>query len=78
LEERDGELVALAADAIKRERKQAQGRAKGIEDLVRLGVQRNMRDPGGWAAHVAAARQGRKATHADKHAAREKAKEMRA
>jgi len=78
LEERDGELVELDAEAIKRERKQAQGRAKGIEDLVRLGVQRNMRDPGGWAAHVAAARQGRKATHADKHAAREKAKEMRA
>ncbi len=76
VEERDGELVELDAEAIKRERKRAQAKARTLEDLVSLGVERGMKDPGGWAAHVLAAREGRKATHDEKNNGRRLAREV--
>lgn len=77
IEQRDGELVELDQAAIRRERKRAQGKARTVDDLIRLGVERGMKDPGGWAAHVSAARQGRKATTEEKSEARKSARGLK-
>lgn len=56
VEEVAGELVALDVEAIRQQRRAAQAKARSLEDLVRVGIERGMRSPEGWAAHVAAAR----------------------
>lgn len=62
----DGELVriekAAAEHAEKQARRQEQGQARGIEELVLLGIRRNMKNPAAWAANVYASRQKRRPT----------------
>lgn len=69
LEVVDGELqriqAAAQAEREQKERKQEQGRARELSELVELGLRRGHRAPDAWAARVYAARQGRKANAAD-------------
>ena len=51
-----GELVELDVEAIRQQRRAVQAKARSLEDLVRVGIERGMKSPEGWAAHVAAAR----------------------
>jgi DNA repair protein RadD len=53
----DGELQELAIAA--RARKQAQGGAQTLEQLIALGQQRGYKNPTAWAKHLLAARQTR-------------------
>lgn len=56
----EGELerikVAAAIEKQKRERRQEQGSARTLEDLVAVGVRRELKDPAFWAAKVYASR----------------------
>lgn len=65
----DGELQRIEAAKQKademRERKQQQGKARELEDLVQVGKARKMRRPDAWAANVYASRQGRRANAQD-------------
>lgn len=69
LEETEGELERIKAVAEeereKREARAEQGKARQLEELVRVGMERKMRRPDAWAANVFAARQGRKADAED-------------
>jgi superfamily II DNA or RNA helicase len=65
LEVVDGELTEIDVDAIRRERKKQQGSARTLTDLIKLGIQRGIKNPSGWAANVAAARVGKKPTAQD-------------
>ena len=62
----EGELERLNREAIeeenKKHRRQEQGQARGIEELVLLGIRRNMKNPAAWAANVYASRQKRRPT----------------
>lgn len=73
IEEVDGELskVDLAAERAKAEQRKLQGTARSLEQLVRVGQQRGMKNPAAWAAHVFASREGRKPTQGDHHRARQ-------
>lgn len=51
-----GDLVELDVEALRQQRRAAQAKARSLEDLVRVGIERGMKSPEGWAAHVAAAR----------------------
>jgi DNA repair protein RadD len=57
LQQIDGELIER--EFRKRERRQEQGSAQTIADLVELGRQRGMKNPHGWARHVWAAREAK-------------------
>lgn len=74
----DGDLVKIDVDAIKRERKKVQGSARSLEQLVRLGVSRGMKNPGAWAAHIACSREGRKPGPSDYQQAKRILAEIRA
>lgn len=58
----DGDLAEVDIEAARRERGREQGRARGLADLVSVGVSRGMKNPSAWAAIVFAQRQGRKPT----------------
>ena len=58
----DGELERIDVTAL---RKQEQGAARDLVDLVKLGQRRGMKNAAIWAAHVFASRQSRKATPED-------------
>jgi len=60
VDEVDGELAEIDRAAMVRERKQEQGRADTLEDLIRVGAARGMANPAGWARHVLAGRQARR------------------
>jgi hypothetical protein len=60
-EQVEGLLVEVDEAVIRRQRNQEQAAARTLEDLVRLGVRRGMSNPQGWARHVLAARQRRRA-----------------
>lgn len=60
IQQQDGELVELDQEAMRRERKREQGKARAIEALAELGVRRGMKKPAAWAAFCYAAREGRK------------------
>ena len=60
VDEVDGELAEIDRAAMVRERKQEQGRADTLEDLIRVGAARGMKNPAGWARHVFAARQSKR------------------
>lgn len=60
IEQAEGELEAVDMDAVRRERKLEQGKARTLEDLIRLGISRGMKKPAAWAAIMLAARQNRK------------------
>ncbi len=51
-----GDLVAIDVEALRQQRCAVQAKARSLEDLVRVGIERGMKSPEGWAAHVAAAR----------------------
>ena len=55
----DGELEELKARQQVRERKREQGTAQTLEDLIRVGKARGMKNPYGWAHNVFKARQRR-------------------
>lgn len=74
----DGELHRIEADLFRREQKREQGQAKGLRDLVALGLRRGMKNPSGWAANVLCARAGRKAGPAEYKAARDIMRELQA
>lgn len=74
LETVDGELIRIekaAAEAeAKRTRRQEQGQARSIDDLVMLGIRRGMKNPAAWAANVHASRENRRPTPAEFNRAR--------
>jgi len=59
IEEIDGELAEIDRVAMVRERKQEQGRAETLEDLIALGKRQGNKP--GWAQHVWRARQAKRA-----------------
>ena len=65
IEHVDGELVEIDKTAARKAIKREQGMAREIEDLVSVGLGRNMKNPAAWAAITYAARQGRKPTPAE-------------
>ena len=71
----DGELQrireAAAMEIAKKQARVEQGMARSLPDLVRIGVNRNMRNPAYWAATVHASRQRRKPTRQEIHEARQ-------
>ena len=56
-EEIDGELVELDPEMLRRQKRQEQGKAQTLEELIEIGRRRGMKSPHGWARHVLAARQ---------------------
>lgn len=77
LEQVDGDLHELDPERIRLERKREQRTARGLPDLVALGVRRGYRNPAYWAAITHAARQGRKPTGDEIIEARRAAMEAR-
>lgn len=65
IEEVEGELVKIDKTAVRREIRKNQGMARSIEDLVKIGHGRGMKNPAAWAAMTFAGRQGRKPTSAE-------------
>jgi DNA repair protein RadD len=61
----DGELERIDVTALRKQAKQEQGQARDLKELVQLGQRRGMKNAAIWAAHVYAARSGRKATAED-------------
>lgn len=65
----DGELQKIrnaeAVEAMARQRRQEQGSAKNLRELIQIGLNREMKNPSGWAANLIAAREKRKPTAAD-------------
>jgi len=74
----DGELEKIDLEAERKARKRNQGQAKGLRDLVLLGVRRGMKNPSGWAVNVHCARQGRKPSGQDYQHAKQMLQEVRA
>jgi hypothetical protein len=54
-----GSLQEISQEQLKVRRKQEQGEAHSMEQLIALGQRRGMKNPRGWARHVLAARQTR-------------------
>ena len=68
IEEVDGELVEMTAEAREqlrqqaiKQKKQDQGRAQTLDDLIKIGRQRGMRRPELWAKFVLRARHAKEA-----------------
>lgn len=59
IDEVDGELEEIDIEAMKRQRKQEQGMARTLDDLVKLATDRGYKSPEKWAAHIYTARQAR-------------------
>lgn len=74
----DGELIKVDVEAFRREQRREQGQAKGLRELVALGMRRGMKNPSGWAANVLCARVGKKAGPAEYKAARDIMRELTA
>ena len=60
VEHLEGDLAEIDRAAMVRERKQEQGRADSLEDLIEVGRSRGMKNPRGWATHVFKARQAKR------------------
>jgi len=73
----DGELKRIKEAAAKKERRQEQGRARTIEELVELGIRRELKNPAYWAATVYASRQKRRPTPSELKQAYQHAKGMK-
>lgn len=65
LEVVEGELEKIDLEAMRRERKQQQGKARTLDDLIVVGIRQGMNNPAGWAANILAARSGRKPSGRD-------------
>lgn len=61
----DGALEKLDVEAERKARRQEQGAARTLRELVELGVRRGMNKPASWSAITMAARAGRKPTPAE-------------
>lgn len=61
----EGELQKIDLERARKERKLEQGAARTLRELVALGIRREMRKPGAWAANLHANREGRKPTPAE-------------
>ena len=59
LDEVEGELEEIDIEAVRRERKQEQARAKSLDDLIKLATSRGYKSPEKWAAHVWTYRQSK-------------------
>lgn len=77
LEVVDGELQKIDLDRARKERKREQGAARTLRELVALGIRREMRKPGAWAAITTASREGRKPTPAEFQQAKQIERELR-
>lgn len=60
LDEVEGELEEIDVEAIRRERKLEQAKARTLDDLVKLATDRGYKSPEKWAAHVFTARQAKR------------------
>jgi superfamily II DNA or RNA helicase len=60
-EQVDGQLVEIDEAALRRERNREQASAQTLEQLIEIGRRRGMKSPHGWARHVLAARQRKRA-----------------
>ncbi len=78
LEVVDGELQKVDKQAIRKQQKREQGQARGLEDLVALGMRRGMAKADSWAAITFAARAGRKPSGAEYDQARAIRKKLEA
>lgn len=78
INEVEGELVKIDVEAERRNRKLEQGSARGLYDLVRVGVSRGMKNPSAWASIVFAQRQKRKPTPAEFQQAKQYQREIEA
>lgn len=58
----DGELEKIDLEKQRKERRREQGKAQSLRDLVELGIERNMKNPEGWAVNVIAARTKKRPT----------------
>lgn len=74
----EGELEKVNIEAERKRTRQAQGMARGIEDLVRVGVERGLNRPAQWAAITFASRQKRKPRADEFEAARVALKALKA
>jgi superfamily II DNA or RNA helicase len=59
LGEVDGDLQEVDVEALRRQRKQEQAKARTLDDLVNLATARGYKSPEKWAAHVYSARQAK-------------------
>lgn len=59
LDEVEGELEEIDLNAVRLQRKQEQGRAQSLDDLVSLATARGYKSPAKWAAHIYTARQAK-------------------
>jgi len=57
----DGQLVEVDEAALRRQRSREQAGAQTLEQLIEIGRKRGMKSPHGWAKHVLAARQRKRA-----------------
>lgn len=57
----EGTLEKVEEAAQRKEQRLEQGRAKSLDELIMLGMRKGLKNPHGWAANVAAGREGRKA-----------------
>ena len=64
VEEREGELVEVDPEQLRRERLREQGQVKGFDELVALGKKRGYRHAYAWAKNVMQARQAKQARRA--------------
>lgn len=58
IDQKDGVLAEIDLAQARKQTRVEQGRARGLSDLVRLGIQRGMKSPAYWAAHVYYGRMG--------------------
>lgn len=56
IEQRDGELIELREEMIRRDKRREVGRAKSLDELIAIGNSRGYKNPRYWAQHVLAAR----------------------
>lgn len=61
IEEVAGQLSEVEVARVRRQAARDQAAAQTLEDLIRLGTQRNMKNPAGWARHVFEARERKRA-----------------
>jgi superfamily II DNA or RNA helicase len=59
IEQVEGSLVEIDAEAMRREKRREQGSCQTLDELIEFGRRQNYKNPAIWAKHVWAARQGR-------------------
>lgn len=77
LEVVEGELQRIEADLLRRETRREQGQARGLQQLVELGINRGMKRPDAWAVNVFCSRSGRKPNGKDYQEAKRMYMELR-